>query len=180
MAEARNVFLAKDVITPRYVEAMARYNAWQNVNLYDAASELTDTQRREDRGAFFRSIHATLNHILWADQMWLMRFGGAEPPAAKTIAEGIAQFEDWQELKARRTTFDAVIQNWAAKVTPADLDGNLEWYSASVGRNMSTPRVLTVMHLFNHQTHHRGQVHAMLTGFGIKPGVTDLPFGPPL
>lgn len=166
------------MISVAYVRTMAHYNTWQNRNIYGAAAQLNDTQRKEDRGAFFGSIHATLNHLLWADQMWLMRFGAAPRPRAETITEGLTQFQDWDTLAAERTRFDAHIQSWADKLDPTALEGDLMWFSGSAGREMSTPKMLAVTHLFNHQTHHRGQVHALLTGFGIKPGVTDLPFGP--
>jgi uncharacterized damage-inducible protein DinB len=166
------------MISVAYVQTMARYNTWQNRNIYEAAKGLTDAQRKEDRGAFFGSIHATLNHILWADQMWLMRLGVAPQPAARSIPEGLAQFEDWETLTAKRSSFDSDIQDWADGLEPAALDGKLEWFSGSAGCRMSTPKAVVITHIFNHQTHHRGQVHAILTGFGIKPGVTDLPFGP--
>ena len=164
------------MITPEYVRTLARYNLWQNTNIYGAASTLADDQRREDRGAFFRSIHATLNHILWADQMWLTRFGAATAPAAKSIAEGLEQFGDWSELVTAREKFDRLIEAWADQLGDEGLAGDLTWYSGATGREMTRPRSITVVHVFNHQTHHRGQVHAMLTGFGVKPGPTDLPF----
>lgn len=167
-------------ITPLFVKTMSRYNAWQNKNIYECAARLNEDERRADRGAFFRSIHATLNHILWADQMWLMRFGAAEQPAARSITDGLDQFPQWDSLQRERSRFDGIIEVWADSVGASDLSGDLVWYSAAAGREMKTPRQLAVMHLFNHQTHHRGQVHAMLTGYGLKPGVTDLPFGPPL
>lgn len=168
------------MINSRYAQAMARYNTWQNANIYGAATELSDLQRREDRGAFFGSIHATLNHILWADQMWMTRLGGTPAPLAKTTAEGLIQFQDWQELNSERQRFDGVIEAWASALRPEEIDGDLTWYSGSLGRECTAPKSIAIMQLFNHQTHHRGQVHALLTSFGIKPGITDLPFGPSL
>jgi uncharacterized damage-inducible protein DinB len=166
------------MISAAYVQTMARYNTWQNRGVYDAAAKLSDTQRKENRGAFFGSIHATLNHILWADQMWLMRFGAAPQPAARTIPEGLTQFEEWDALVRERQRFDAHIQNWADGLDALALAGDLTWFSGSAGREVTASRALLVTHLFNHQAHHRGQVNALLTGFGINPGVTDLPFGP--
>lgn len=168
------------MITPSYVRTMARYNTWQNGGVYDAAAQLTDDQRKEDRGAFFRSIHATLNHILWADQMWLMRFGAAQPPRGATIAEGLTQFEDWNALVSERKRFDANIEAWADNLDGSALNGELTWFSGGAGRNVTMPRPLLLAHIFNHQTHHRGQVSAMLTGFGIRQGITDLAMGPNL
>jgi uncharacterized damage-inducible protein DinB len=166
------------MISPSYVRAMARYNAWQNASVYGRCEQLSDAQRKEDRGAFFGSIHATLNHILWADQTWLARFGAAPPPAKQSIAKGLALFDDWELLTAERQRFDAVIQDWADHIEPAAFEGNLTWVSGANGREMTRFESLLIAHIFNHQTHHRGQVNALLTGFGIKLGVTDLPFGP--
>jgi uncharacterized damage-inducible protein DinB len=168
------------MLDPSYVRTMARYNAWQNANVFGASARLTDAQRKENRGTFFGSIHATLNHILWADNLWMMRFGAAPPPEKLTIADGLTLFEDWETLTSERNRFDQIIRDWADRLEPSDLDGDLTWVSGATGREMTRPRALVVTHIFNHQTHHRGQVHAMLTGFGIDPGVTDLPFGPDL
>jgi uncharacterized damage-inducible protein DinB len=166
------------MISAAYAQAMARYNTWQNRSVYDAAAKLSDAQRKEDRGAFFKSIHATLNHILWADQVWMMRFGAAQAPAARTTSDGLAQFGEWDALVRERQRFDAHIQNWADGLDAAALEGELTWFSGGAGREVTAPKALLVGHFFNHQTHHRGQVGALLTGFGIDPGVTDLPFCP--
>ncbi|HMN36985.1 MAG TPA: DinB family protein [Hyphomicrobium sp.] len=168
------------MITPAYVQTMARYNTWQNANIYGAADKLSDGQRRENRGAFFGSIHATLNHLLWADQMWMVRFKVAPTPApaARNIAEGLEQYARWDELSEARKALDAFIENWASRITPADLAGGLQWYAASAQRDMVTPMAIAVTHLFNHQTHHRGQAHCLITGLGGKPDRTDLPFVP--
>lgn len=166
------------MISPAYISTMARYNAWQNASVYDACDKLSDDQRKEDRGAFFRSIHATLNHILWADRIWLSRFGAATPPAKGSIAEGLSLFDNWNDLKSERRAFDQIIERWAGNMDAAAIDGDLSWFSAAAAREMTRPRAQIIVHIFNHQTHHRGQVNAMLTGFGINPGVTDLPFTP--
>jgi uncharacterized damage-inducible protein DinB len=159
-----------------YVRLMARYNAWQNTCVYEACERLNDAQRKEDRGAFFGSIHATLNHILWADQIWLMRFDAAPPPAKRSLSEGLSLFDDWQALSAERSRFDDVIANWADVMDMKTLEGDMTWISGATGREMTRPKALLVAHIFNHQTHHRGQVSAMLTGFGAKTGITDLAF----
>ncbi len=166
------------MISPSYVRAMASYNTWQNAGMFGACGQLSDAQRKENRGAFFGSIHATLNHILWADQMWLSRFGAAPPPTAASISKGLSLFEEWDALKVERQRFDQVIEDWAARTEPSAYEGELTWMSGAIGREMTRPKALLVMHIFNHQTHHRGQVNALLTGFGINPGVTDLPFQP--
>jgi uncharacterized damage-inducible protein DinB len=164
------------MITPDYVRAMARYNRWQNESIYGAADGLADEQRKEQRGAFFGSIHGTLNHLLWADQIWMSRFAGTPKPNAPDIPRSTGMFEAWGELKRERQGFDGVISAWADGIEPGWLEGDLTWFSGAAGREVTKPRWLLVTHLFNHQTHHRGQVHCMLTQCGVKPGPTDLPF----
>ncbi len=88
------------MITSDYVRTMASYNRWQNESLYGAADTLTDAQRKEQRGAFFGSIHGTLNHLLWGDQMWMSRFAGTPRPKGKRPADSTAECETWDDLKA--------------------------------------------------------------------------------
>jgi uncharacterized damage-inducible protein DinB len=164
------------MITVDYVRAMAEYNRWQNQNLYGAAEGLSDAARKEPRAAWFGSIHATLNHLLWGDQIWMSRFAGTPKPKAAGIPDSAAMYESWDELKGERAAFDRIILDWAERLDPAWLDGDLTWFSGAVGRELSRPKWLLVAHLFNHQTHHRGQVHCMLTQAGVRPGTTDLPF----
>lgn len=166
------------MISPAYVAMMARYNRWQNTSLIAAASTLDDAARRHDRGAFFGSIHATFNHLIWADQMWLHRFAGTPKPAAPSIAQSVAMHAAWDVVVAERNRVDVAISEWAEAIDPAWLAGELTWFSGAVGREMTQPVAPLVVHLFNHQTHHRGQIHAMLTAAGVRPGDTDLPLMP--
>lgn len=161
------------MIMPDHARLMARYNRWQNESLYSSADELDDDARLADRGAFFRSIHETLSHILWADRIWLSRFDMCEKPGCAGN-ETLKLWPEWQGLKADRQTMDGIIENWAAGFSEAGLRDELEWYSGAAGRNMAKPVWLLVTHIFNHQTHHRGQVHAMLTAAGARPDDTDL------
>jgi uncharacterized damage-inducible protein DinB len=164
------------MITLAHVRTMADYNRWQNENLYGAADRLSDAQRKEQRGAFFGSIHGTLNHLLYGDQIWMSRFAGTPKPKAPGIPESVSMYESWDDLKREREAFDRVIVDWAERLDPAWLEGDLTWVSGVLGREVSRPKWLLVTHFFNHQTHHRGQVHCLLTQFGLDPGVTDLPF----
>ena len=163
------------MIDAEYCQTMAAYNAWMNRNLYEAAAQLSDEERKADRKAFFRSIHSTLNHLVWADRTWLSRFNG-KTYAVGTI--GIDLFSDFHELLAARRTMDDEISSWAAQVADADLAGTLTWYSGVAQRELSRPRWLCVVQMFNHQTHHRGQATTLLKQAGIDPGVTDLPWAP--
>lgn len=165
------------MITAEGCRTLARYNAWQNQSIFAAAGTLDDAARRAQRGAFFGSIAATLSHLLWADRMWLSRFGRGEAPAGG-IAGSVSLYGEWEGLCAARRDMDAEIADWATALTDADLSGQLSWYSGALGREVVQSRALCVMHLFNHQTHHRGQVHAMLTAAGAMPGPTDLVFAP--
>ena len=161
------------MISPEYPRLMARYNRWQNQSLYGAADSLGDAERQADRGAFFGSIHETLAHILWADRVWLSRFGRCEKPAGKGN-EALALYPDWNELKSAREVMDALIIGWANGLDDAALRESLSWYSGAMKARQTRPVWVIVTHLFNHQTHHRGQVHAMLTAAGAKPDDTDL------
>jgi uncharacterized damage-inducible protein DinB len=163
------------MIDRAYVQRMARYNRWQNENLYGVADQLSAEERRRARGAFFGSIENTLNHLLWGDQIWMSRFAGTPKPPAG-IAESVSLYGDWETLKSARADFDRTIIDWADTVQPEWLAGDLTYFSGAMGREVTAPRWVLVTHLFNHQTHHRGQVHCMLTQAGGRPSDTDLPF----
>jgi uncharacterized damage-inducible protein DinB len=165
------------MIDQQYVERMANYNRWQNRNLYGCADRLSDEDRKHERGAFFGSIHSTLNHLLWADRIWMHRFAGTEKPPGG-IRESIWHYPDWSDLKREREKFDEVILHWAQGLDPHWLEGDLTWFSGAAQKEITRPRELLVAHFFNHQTHHRGQVHCMITQCGIRPGATDLPYLP--
>jgi uncharacterized damage-inducible protein DinB len=156
-----------------YLKTMARYNHWQNESLYGAADLLGEGARNQDRGAFFGSIRGTLCHILWADQIWMHRFSGSPKPS-KSNPDSHLMIEDWDTLKQARWDADQLIQDWANGLSPDWLKGDLAWFSGAVNRDLTESRALLVTHMFNHQTHHRGQVHAMLTAAGARPQDTDL------
>jgi len=161
------------MITAEFCRTMARYNRWQNQSLYTAADTLDGAARGLDRGAFFGSIHGTLSHLLWGDGTWMSRFdGGSKPPGG--IPDSPELYEDWEQLKADRQAMDARIMAWATPLTDAQVAGDLRWYSGALGADVERPLALCVAHFFNHQTHHRGQVNAMLTAAGASPADTDL------
>ncbi|MCU0819364.1 MAG: DinB family protein [Beijerinckiaceae bacterium] len=161
------------MITPDFVRMMARYNAWQNQSLVSAASGLDDAARRQDRGAFFGSIADTFNHLYWGDSIWMWRFGRGEKPAGR-IADSPHVFTEWADFVAARATLDAIILEWSRDVSADWLAGSLSWYSGAAKRDITRETGFLVTHFFNHQTHHRGQIHAMLTAAGAKPDDTDL------
>jgi uncharacterized damage-inducible protein DinB len=156
---------------------MARYNAWQNDGLRQIVGDMNTEELTKDRGAFFGSIFATLNHLLWGDAIWISRFDGGHGPDP-SIKDSVDFTPTPPVWAAERLRMDARITLWAQSVSAIDLVGDITWTSVAAGREISKPKSLCVMQLFNHQTHHRGQVHAMLTALGKKPNDTDLPFMP--
>jgi len=153
-----------------HFRAMARYNRLANERLYAACGRLPDAERRRDRGAFFKSIHGTLNHIMVGDRIWLGRFAGQE--MASTGLDAIL-YDDYPALSAARIAEDERIERFAAGLDDGFLAGTTA-YRNNEGRDMCDPNAPLVAHFFNHQTHHRGQVHAMLTQTEIAPPVLDL------
>jgi uncharacterized damage-inducible protein DinB len=156
-----------------FCRMMAGYNAEMNRRFYAAAARLPEARRREDRGLFWRSLHGTLAHLLWADRQWMARFA-AWPKPNRALAESDREVEDWAELQAARTVADAEIERWAAGLDADWLAGELVWFSGAAKREMRKPRAMLLVHMFNHQTHHRGQAHAALTAMGEDTGDTDL------
>jgi uncharacterized damage-inducible protein DinB len=169
---------AKSMITPAYARTMARYNRWQNESLYREAVKLSDEERQRDRGAFFGSIHGTLNHLFWGDSLWLSRFGGGEKPRTASVKDSVGEFEDFADLAVARPALDARIIAWAEALTAETIAGDITWWSGINKANVSRPAALIFTHFFNHQTHHRGQAHALLTIAGTKPDDTDLIYMP--
>jgi uncharacterized damage-inducible protein DinB len=161
------------MISTEHVRLMARYNRWQNASIYTAADAIGDEARRLDRGAFFGSIHGTLSHLLWGDMMWLHRFTGRPRPSGG-ISSSRDLFADWGALQVARESLDAEISSWAASLDTEWLKRSITWASAALNRDVTRANWTLAAHFFNHQTHHRGQVHAMLTAAGAKPDDTDL------
>ncbi len=166
------------MIGSEYIREMARYNAWQNRQLFELLQAMDEDDLYRDRGAFFGSIMGTLGHLLWGDHIWMSRFDGGSAPEGG-IAHSAGQHTRLDSWRAARETMDGRIVDWARTVDEAGLQGDLDWYSGAVGAQVTRPVALCVVHMFNHQTHHRGQVHAMLTAAGSGAPVSDLVFMPP-
>ncbi len=164
-------------MTPELARVMARYNRWMNEKLYAFAAELSDAERKQDRGAFFGSIHRTLNHLLLADRVWLGRFTGATLEPGELGPGGIRALDqelyaDFDELRRERAATDDSIDAFVATLDPEKLAGPLRYLRR--GKVNELPLWHAVAHLFNHQTHHRGQVTTLLMQARHDPGVTDL------
>lgn len=159
------------MMSPEYARTMARYNEWMNARVYDASAKLADEARKEDVGAFFKSIHGTLNHLLLSDRIWMGRFTG-RPITVTSLAQEL--FSDFDELREARGAMDRAITEWAGNLTDEVLSGELSYTSIVNPQPRTYPMWLAVTHFFNHQTHHRGQLTTLLMQGGIDPGVTDL------
>lgn len=163
-------------------ELMARYNQWMNENIYEAASELDQATLNADQGAFFKSILGTLNHILVGDIIWLQRL--AEHPSnfaaldrIKTIPRPISLdvllYEDIELLRDERYLIDKALIDLCDQIEIYDLNQPLSFTNMK-GKRFEKRFGYLLQHLFNHQTHHRGQVSTLLSQNGVELAVTDL------
>ena len=159
------------MISTAFARRMARYNSWMNGRLYASCETLADAARKEDVGAFFKSIHGTLNHLLVADRVWMGRFAG---PIFVPVSLAQELYADFGELRAARAAMDASIEAWAERLNDDTLAGDLTYTSIVNPQPRTIAMWMAVAHFFNHQTHHRGQVTTLLMQRGIDPGVTDL------
>ena len=156
-----------------HFQMFGHYNAWANTRLYDAAARLDGEQYRADRGAFFKSVHGTLNHLLATDRIWMQRFTGAGTAPDRVDA---ILFETLDELRPARESEDRRIIDFVDALDDIRLAGSIRY------RRVSTPEVFeqqlapALAHWFNHQTHHRGQVHGLLTGLVGQAPELDLLF----
>lgn len=165
-----------------HFELMASYNQWMNTKVYEAAGNLSEDALSEDRGAFFGSILGTLNHLVVGDRIWLKRFA-THPPSADALSAltelqkptSLDQilYRDFAALHEHRQWLDEQIIKWVSGLTDADLDFTLSYSNTKgVARTMKLSPL--ILHFFNHQTHHRGQVTTLLSQAGEDVGVTDL------
>jgi uncharacterized damage-inducible protein DinB len=155
----------------QHFSLMADYNAWANARLYRMAARLPDADYRRDSGAYFGSLHGTLNHLLVADRIWMHRLtgSGTQPAALSEIL-----FEDLTQLSAARRAEDSRIAAYVASLSDAQLEEDCDYRTLS-GAPQRQRRRDILAHLFNHQTHHRGQAHAILTRVGVRePESLDL------
>jgi uncharacterized damage-inducible protein DinB len=150
---------------------MAAYNRWMNDKLYAVCAELSDVERKVNRNSFFGSIHATLNHLLLADKVWFGRFIH-KPFVVPSLSHEL--YDDFDALRAERAATDQDIEGWTAALTDEVLGGECRYMSIINPGPQVFDMWVCVTHFFNHQTHHRGQVTALLSQCGKDYGVTDL------
>jgi uncharacterized damage-inducible protein DinB len=148
----------------------ARYNTLANKTLYETCARLSGEEYRRDLGAFFKSVQGTLNHLVLGDRIWMARFEGGSPPS--TGLDTIL-YEDFDALRRARETLDARIEAFFAGL-PADFASRSVRYVNNAGIDTEDPLSLILPHYFNHQTHHRAQVHTLLSQLGYAAPVLDL------
>ena len=155
----------------QHFKMFAHYNAWANRRLFEAAAVLPAADYRADRGAFFGSVHGTLNHILVADRIWMKRFTG-EGETYRRL--DLILFDDLGELRSARDAEDRRIIAYLDSLDDAALGGTLSYRTIVNPTEIVQPLAPTLAHFFNHQTHHRGQVHALLTGMAGRDAAPSL------
>ncbi|MCA9773946.1 MAG: damage-inducible protein DinB [Myxococcales bacterium] len=156
------------MITPEYLRQMASYNRWQNERLYALCADLSDEERKRDRGMFFRSIHATLEHILYIDRVILKMVRTGQPTE---LAFGRPLLADFVVPRREREQLDAEFARFASEHPAA-------WLGEKANPDFRFSRGFQLTQMFNHQTHHRGQVTSELHKLGVDYGRTDLPYNP--
>jgi uncharacterized damage-inducible protein DinB len=150
---------------------LADYNRWANRRLYDMAEALPENLLKKDVGVYFRSLHGTLNHLLAADRIWMHRLDGQDSHPDRLNA---ILFDDLPSLRAARQLEDTRIVNFIGRLADSEFDTSREYLTLN-GAPQQQPLRYILAHLFNHQTHHRGQAHAALTMLGvIEPQPLDL------
>jgi len=150
---------------------LAAYNTWANARLYDAATALTDFERKRDVKAYFTSLHGTLNHMLVADRIWLRRLTGEGDAPARLDT---VLFESFSELREAREAEDKRLMGHVATLGSRDLQTQLDYVNTR-GEAQSLPVGVVLTHVFNHQTHHRGQAAQILRQLGVaEPPSLDL------
>ncbi|UDL91414.1 DinB family protein [Mesorhizobium sp. PAMC28654] len=141
----------------------AAYNQWANGRIYEAAAELVDEEFNRNTGAFFGSMMGTLNHLLTTDRIWMKRFtgeGDAPTSLDAILHRALPVLRDAREAEDRR------IIDWVGGLSDKALLGRFTYMTVSDMRTVSQRQAPALAHLFNHQTHHRGQAHTILTILG--------------
>ncbi|MCT8998989.1 DinB family protein [Chelativorans intermedius] len=155
----------------KHFEMMAAYNHWANSLLYAAAAELSEEEYGRDVGAFFKSMKGTLNHILVADRIWMKRFTGKGNAPARLDA---VLYEAFPALRQAREAEDQRIIEWVASLDRTTLEGRFTYMTVVNPRMVSQRLAPALTHFFNHQTHHRGQAHMILSVLGKEPPSLDI------
>ncbi|KKJ76144.1 hypothetical protein WH95_14215 [Kiloniella litopenaei] len=158
-------------MTPKELQQLAEYNYWANHTLYKSCSNLSETDYKAERPSFFGSIHNTLNHILVGDRIWFGRF--ENKPEKLSLSDVL--YEDFASLQTARENEDLRILDYARNITQDTLDSTLS-YTTIAGDTYSDPLGILLQHAFNHQTHHRGQIHCLLSQTNVTPPSLGMTF----
>lgn len=159
----------------RMLSLMAEHNRWMNRKLYAVCAQLTESERTRDLGAFFRSVHGTLNHLLLVDRLWLGRLCD-EPFAVASLDQVL--YNDFATLECERDRTDAQLQDYLTRLDTVHLSEPVRYVSLLLQKSMTLPLGLILLHLFHHQTHHRGQITTLVSQLGYRFGETDMIYMP--
>lgn len=158
-----------------YFELMAEYNKWMDEKIYNVCLQIPDEIRKKDLGAFFKSIHSTLNHIYYGDLAWIERLRDKKFTPRQI---SIDLYEDFDDLRAAQNRIDLDILDWVRDLTPDKLNQTFDYVSNVGNFSRKLPIWVLTTHMFNHQTHHRGQLTTLIKQLGYEPGITDIPWLP--
>ena len=154
-----------------YFRTFGRYNQWANQRLYAACATLPEGEYLKPRPSFFGSIHTTLNHVLVGDRLWLSRLTGHLATHIKALDQIL--YPEFTGLRVAREAEDAAIINYVNGLDEPTLNSTLR-YKNMEGETLAWPVRQVLGHLFNHQTHHRGQTHGLLSQTSVSPPPLDL------
>jgi len=157
----------------QHFQMFAAYNRWANQRIYEVAAGLSPEEFTRDTGAFFKSVMGTLNHLLATDRIWMKRFTGEGDAPAKLDA---ILHTDFDSLRKARIAEDDRMVGWINGLSEQQFEGRFTYLTVSDMRTISQRLAPALAHAFNHQTHHRGQLHAILTTLGRPSVVLDLVF----
>jgi len=160
-----------------YYQLMAEYNQWMDSKIYAVCIDIPDDLRKKDMGAFFKSVHSTLNHIYYGNLAWIERLRDNTFTPRQI---GVDLYDDFKELKEAQEKMDSDIIDWADSLTQEKLNQTFDYVSNVENFIRQLPVWVLATHMFNHQTHHRGQVTTLIKQLGYEPGITDIPWLPSL
>lgn len=165
------------MFTMEVFETFSRYSQWMNEKLYTICNAMSEEERTREMGAPFHSIHGTFNHLLLVNRLWLARFQGHDYPIQSL---GDELYHNFDELHREHIKTDHAVDAWLASLSESALATPFTFHSRSRNQDNTFLLVDLMLHFFNHQTHHRGQITAMIEALGYDCGVTDLLWMPGL
>jgi len=170
----QNQIKISEVVVEQF-KIQAQYNKWMNDHFYKLCDSISDEERKRNAGAFFKSIHGTLNHILLGDRLWMSRFHNSSFDI-KSLDQEL--YSNYEELKKQRVITDSNITDYIDSLTDDTLNQPITFVSKVKHSEHTYILKDCVLHFFQHQIHHRGQISTLISQLGIDIGVTDMMWMP--